>query len=160
MSKSLIAFVIFGALVGLMMPGGRSSSSGAPEATSTTYSAVPVETRVRRSALGHFYVHALVNGQLVRFVVDTGATTVALTPEDAERAGVKIDPSSFEVVGQGAAGPVRGQMVELDSVNLDGKQVNHIRAMVLDGADISLLGQNYLSRIRSVQMAGDEMILR
>jgi predicted aspartyl protease len=32
--------------------------------------------------------------------------------------------------------------------------------MVIDGADISLLGQNYLSQIRSVQMAGDEMILR
>ena len=160
MSKSLVGFVIFGTLVGLMMPGGRSSRSEEPEATSTTYSAVPVETRVRRSQAGHFYVHALVNGQLVRFVVDTGATTVALTPEDAERAGVKVDPSSFEVVGMGAAGPIRGQIVQLDSVNLDGKQVNHLRAMVLDGADISLLGQNYLSRIRSVQMAGDEMILR
>jgi aspartyl protease family protein len=160
MSKGLIAFVIVGTVVGLMMPGGRSSRSTAPEATSTTYSAVPVETRVRRSEAGHFYVHALVNGQLVRFVVDTGATTVALTPGDAERAGVKVDPSAFDVVGMGAGGPVRGQIVQLDSVNLDGKQVNHIRAMVIDGADISLLGQNYLSQIRSVQMAGDEMILR
>jgi aspartyl protease family protein len=160
MSKSLAAFVIFGAVVGLMMPGGRSSRSAAPEATSTTYSAVPVETRVRRSQGGHFYVHALVNGQLVRFVVDTGATTVALTPEDAERVGLKVNPSEFEVVGMGAGGPVRGQLAQLDSVNLDGKQVNHIRAMVIDGADISLLGQNYLSQIGSVQMAGDEMILR
>jgi len=160
MSKALAGFVIFGAVIGLMMPGGRSSSAGAPEATSTTYSAVPVETRVRRSQGGHFYVHALVNGQLVRFVVDTGATTVALTPEDAERIGLKVDPSDFEVIGEGAAGPIRGQMVQLDSVNLDGKQVNHIRAAVLDGAEISLLGQNYLSQIRSVQMAGDEMILR
>ena len=160
MSKTLAAFVIFGSIVGLMMPGGRSSRSAAPEATSTTYSAVPVETRVRRSQGGHFYVHALVNGQLVRFVVDTGATTVALTPDDAERVGLKVDPSSFQVIGEGAAGPIRGQFVQLDSVNLDGKQVNHIRAMVIDGADISLLGQNYLSQIRSVQMAGDEMILR
>ena len=160
MSKSLVAFVIFGSIVGLMMPGGRSSRSAAPEATSTTYSAVPVETRVHRSEAGHFYVHALVNGQLVRFVVDTGATTVALTPDDAERAGIRVDASAFEPIGMGAGGPVRGQMVQLDSVNLDGKQVNHIRAMVIEGADISLLGQNYLSQIRSVQMAGDEMILR
>jgi aspartyl protease family protein len=159
MSKSLVAFVIFGAVVGLMMPG-RSSRSAAPEATSTTYSPVPVETRVQRSAGGHFYVHALVNGQLVRFVVDTGATTVALTPEDAERVGLKINPSEFEVIGEGAAGPIRGQFVQLDSVNLDGKSVNHIRAAVLDGAGISLLGQNYLSQIRSVQMTGDEMVLR
>ncbi|MBV9881608.1 MAG: TIGR02281 family clan AA aspartic protease, partial [Sphingomonadaceae bacterium] len=127
MSKGLIGVVLFGAFIGLLMPGGR-SHSGAPEATSTTYSAVPVETRVHRSEGGHFYVHALVNGQLVRFVVDTGATTVALTPEDAERVGIKLNPSSFEVIGEGAAGPIRGQMVQLDSVNLDGKQVNHIRA--------------------------------
>ena len=160
MSKSVVAFVIFGTVVGLMMPGGRSSRSEEPEASSTTYSAVPVETRVRRSPMGHFYVHALVNGQLVRFVVDTGATTVALTPQDAERAGLKVDASSFVPIGMGADGPLRGQMVQLDSVSLDGKQVNHIRAMVIDGADISLLGQNYLSQIHSVQMAGDEMILR
>jgi aspartyl protease family protein len=64
------------------------------------------------------------------------------------------------VIGEGAAGPIRGQIVQLDSVNLDGKQVNHIRAAVLDGAGISLLGQNYLSQLRSVQMVGDEMILR
>jgi len=159
MSKSLAAFVIFGAVVGLMMPGVRSRSA-APEATSTTYSAVPVETRVRRMENGHFYVHALVNGQLVRFVVDTGATTVALTPDDAERAGIKVDASSFQPIGMGAGGPIRGQEVRLDSLNLDGKQVNHLRAVVIDGADISLLGQNYLSQIRSVQMAGDEMILR
>ena len=160
MSKSLVAFVIFGTVVGLMVPGGRSSRSAAPEATSTTYSAVPVETRVRRMENGHFYVHALVNGQLVRFVVDTGATTVALTPDDAERAGIRVDASSFEPIGMGAGGPIRGQEVRLDSLNLDGKQVNHLRAVVIDGADISLLGQNYLSQIHSVQMAGDEMILR
>lgn len=160
MSKSLAAFVIFGTIIGLMMPGGRSSRSAAPEATSTTYSAVPVETRVRRMENGHFYVHALVNGQLVRFVVDTGATTVALTPEDAARAGIQVNASSFEPIGMGAGGPIRGQEVRLDSLNLDGKQVNHLRAVVIDGADISLLGQNYLSQIRSVQMAGDEMILR
>ena len=160
MSKSLVAFVIFGTVVGLMVPGRHSSRSAAPEATSTTYSAVPVETRVRRMENGHFYVHALVNGQLVRFVVDTGATTVALTPDDAERAGIRVDASSFEPIGMGAGGPIRGQEVRLDSLNLDGKQVNHLRAVVIDGADISLLGQNYLSQIHSVQMAGDEMILR
>jgi len=159
-SKALIGFVIFGTMVGLMMPGGRSSRSSEVAATSTTYSAVPVETRVRRMENGHFYVHALVNGQLVRFVVDTGATTVALTPNDAERAGIRVNASSFAPIGMGAGGPIRGQVVQIDSVNLDGKQVNHIRAVVIDGADISLLGQNYLSQIRSVQMAGDEMILR
>lgn len=122
--------------------------------------AIPVDTHVRRSPNGHFFVTALVNGQPVRFVVDTGATTVALTEEDARRAGVTFDPSSFEVIGQGAAGPIRGEEMHLSSVELDGKERLHVRAVVIEGGDISLLGQTYLSRLNSIQMQGDEMILR
>jgi aspartyl protease family protein len=122
--------------------------------------AIPVDTHVRRSPNGHFFVNALVNGQPVRFVVDTGATTVALTEADARRAGVPFDPASFEVIGQGAAGPIRGEEMHLRSVELDGKERLHVRAVVIEGGDISLLGQTYLSRLNSVQMSGEEMILR
>lgn len=122
--------------------------------------AIPVDTRVRRSPNGHFYVNALVNGQPVRFVVDTGATTVALTVEDARRAGVRFDQASFEVIGRGAAGPIRGEQVHLNSVELDGKERLHVRAAVLEGGDVSLLGQTYLSRLNSIQMQGDQMVLR
>ena len=121
--------------------------------------AIPIPTRVRRAPNGHFFVSALVNGQPVRFLVDTGATTVALTLEDARRAGVAFDPASFEVIGQGAAGPVRGQAMHLRSVELDGKERLHVSAVVIDGGDISLLGQSYLSRLSNVQMRGDEMVL-
>lgn len=122
--------------------------------------AIPIDTHVRRSPNGHFFVTALVNGQPVRFVVDTGATTVALTEEDARRAGVAFDPSKFDVVGVGAAGPIRGEETHLTSVELDGKERLHVRAVVLEGADISLLGQSYLSRLNSVEMSGGEMTLR
>jgi aspartyl protease family protein len=121
--------------------------------------AIPVPTRVRRSPNGHFFVTALVNGQPVRFVVDTGATTVALTVEDARRVGVPFDQASFEVIGQGAAGPVRGQALHLSSVELDGKERLHVGAVVIEGGDISLLGQTYLGRLSNVQMRGDEMVL-
>jgi aspartyl protease family protein len=122
--------------------------------------AIPVETRVRRSPNGHFFVTALVNGQPVRFLVDTGATTVALTVEDARRAGVAFDPASFEVIGEGASGPVRGQEMHLSSVELDGKERLHVGGVVIEGGTTSLLGQSYLSRLSNVQMRGDEMILR
>ena len=85
------------------------------------------------------------NGQPVRFVVDTGATGVALTEEDAKRAGVSFDPASFEHVGQGAAGPIQGQRVNLASIVLDGKERLHVSGAVLQGSDISLLGQLDLS---------------
>jgi aspartyl protease family protein len=122
--------------------------------------AIPIDTHVRRAPNGHYFVTALVNGQPVRFVVDTGATTVALTEEDALRAGVPFDRASFDVIGVGAAGPIRGQELHLSSVELDGKERLHVQAVVIEGGEISLLGQSYLSRLNSVQMSGEEMVLR
>ena len=120
----------------------------------------PVETRIPRQRNGHFYVHATVNGQLIRFLVDTGATTVALTTEDADRIGEKVSPSSFHVVGEGAGGPVRGERVTIESIEIEGKRVENVRGVVLEGLGQSLLGQNYLSRMGSVEMTADEMIIR
>ena len=93
-------------------------------------------------------------------MVDTGATTVALTPEDAERVGIDVDPSNFEEVGRGVSGPVRGQRASIDSVEIGGKRVTDVRGAVIEGADISLLGQSYLSRLREVRISGDTMVLR
>ena len=165
MSKYLLAIVI-----GLAVAGGasrhRSQGAQLPEDPPTVERsadaaghAIPIPTRIRRSPNGHFFVNALVNGQPVRFLVDTGATTVALTVEDARRAGVAFDPASFEIVAQGASGPVRGQALHLSSVELDGKERLHVSALVIEGGDISLLGQSYLSRLSNVQMRGEEMIL-
>ena len=126
--------------------------SGSPEGRS--------ETTLVREGNGHFFTHAEVNGELVRFLVDTGASTVALTVEDAERLGIPVNPATFEVVGEGASGPVRGARVMLDSVDIDGKRVENVRALVLEGSRLSLLGQSYLSRMGEVQMKGDYMVLR
>jgi len=158
MSKGLIFVVIIGAAAGFMLPTGNESApaakvaNGAPEAYR--------ETTLTRAPNGHFYVHATVNGQLVRFVVDTGATSVALTEEDAERVGIKLDPSNYREIGRGASGPVNGQLTRIASIEIEGKRVENIRGAVLQGSDVSLLGQSYLSRLRSVEMSGEEMILR
>ncbi len=160
MSKSLLPFAIMGGLIGVMMPTSRDEAAPvAVRSADANGNAIPIETRIR-SRNGHFYVTALVNGEPVRFVVDTGATGVALTEEDARRAGIRFDRANFAVVGQGAAGPVSGQTVNLRSVELDGKERLHVSGVVLDGAELSLLGQSYLSRLRSVEMRGEEMILR
>ncbi len=159
MTRSLFFVVLIGAGIGFMMPGGRDA---APVAAAADGAAAPIaaETRIRRERNGHFYVHAEVNGELVRFLVDTGATMVALTPEDAERAGVEFNPARFEPVARGASGLVRGQHATIDSVEIDGKRVTNVRGAVIEGADISLLGQSYLSRIGSVEMSEDIMVLR
>jgi aspartyl protease family protein len=136
-------------------PAPRPGSTPAPAARGWA-----AETRLRRSANGHFLTTALVNGQPVEVVVDTGATTIALTEEDARRAGIAVDPATYEVIGSGAGGPLRGAPITITSVSVDGKEVRSISAAVIEGLDVSLLGQTYLSRIGSVSMSGDEMILR
>lgn len=155
MLKPFLAVVALGAGIGFLLPTG----TPAPPAAAT-----PVQpgapTELDRSPGGHFYTDAIVDGTLVHFVVDTGASQVALTIEDARRVGLAFTTDEFTVVGRGASGDVRGKNFVLKSVSVDGKEVTNVRASVLEGLDISLLGQAYLLRIGGVQMAGDHMVLR
>ena len=100
------------------------------------------------------------NGELVRFLVDTGASGVALTVEDAQRIGIPVNPAEFEYIGEGASGPIRGKPIMLHEVDVDGKKVTDVRGAILEGSELSLLGQSYLSRMGEVQMRGDYMVLR
>lgn len=115
---------------------------------------------LQREEDGHFYADAQVNGTPVHFLVDTGATGIALTHEDAQRASIALDPSSEQVVGMGAGGELRGQFVTLDRVNLGLKEVRATRAAVIEGGDRSLLGQSFLSQFGTVEIRGDTMVLR
>lgn len=154
MVRSLAFVIAAGMAIGLAWPTGK------PAAESSQSRGERQETVIEREGNGHFYVHAKVNGQLVRFVVDTGASTVALTPKDAEHAGVKFSRKEFDYIGEGASGPVRGQLVTIDEIDIDGKTVENVRGAVLADSQISLLGQSYLSRMGEVHMRGDYMVLR
>ena len=160
MKYALLVVTVIGIVIGLALPGAKR----APVAAAPAAAAAPVDdpqpTVLDRADNGHFFTVADVNGEPIKFVVDTGATEVALTQDDARRAGIKFDPGQFDVVGTGAGGAVRGQVVELEDVVLDGKRVSGIHAMVLDGLTVSLLGQNYLRRLDSVSISGDKMTLK
>ena len=155
--KALIPVVALGAAIGLLWP---ESQPPAASARPAQPGAPPSEVRIEREGNGHFYVHGEVNGQLARFVVDTGASMVALTMEDAERLGVPFREADFEIVGTGASGAVLGQMVKLDRVVVEGREVRNVSGAVLEGLEISLLGQSFLSQIGTVEMSGEYMILR
>ncbi len=116
----------------------------------------PKETLLERSGGGHFYADVEVNGELVRFLVDTGASGVALTERDAKRVGLDFHSGEYEQVGMGASGAVRGKFVTLDKVSLDGKAAHKIEGAILEGSEVSLLGQNYLGRF-SIEIRGDTM---
>lgn len=166
--RLLIFAILFGAAIGLILP--RGAPGPADPAQVATISASPlaqtrsangVETILERRPDGHFYVDAMVNGQLVHFVVDTGASMVALTAEDARRVGFNFSPADFTVVGRGASGDVRGIPLELDSVAIGNNEARGVRAAIIaDGLDVSLLGQSFLSRIGSVTIRDDRMFLK
>lgn len=170
MRYALLGVMAAGIVIGLALPvapprpvravaavPARPAAAPAPERRQAD---PPRETILERGANGHFVAFADVNDEPVRFVVDTGATVVALTMDDARRAGVAFDPGQFTEVGQGASGPLHGQEVVLNAVTLDGKRMEDVHALVLDGLGVSLLGQNYLRRLDTVSIAGDTMTLR
>jgi aspartyl protease family protein len=160
MKAAFFVVIALGILIGIMLPGGKPKAAPPAALAAVATADQPRETVLEREDNGHFFTVADVNGEPIKFVVDTGATTVALTQDDARRAGVKFDPGSFDVVGSGASGAVRGAEVMLDDVVLDGKRVSGIHALVLDGLTISLLGQNYLRHLDSVSISGDKMTLK
>lgn len=164
MRIALLLMIAGGTAIGLSLPRGAPQAPRAAAATAAPVAdpdgARPRETVIRRDGNGHFYAFANVNHEPIRFVVDTGATTVALTQEDARRAGVTFDPARFMTVGRGAGGAVAGQAVMIDEIELDGKRVGPLRAVVLAGLGVSLLGQSYLRQIDSVAISNDEMRLR
>ena len=170
-TRFLIGTVVLGLVVGFAAPhSDRAPVSASAEserdasAPSTQHSAKPearVDTVINRSDDGHFYVDAEVNGQLVHFVVDTGATSVALTLADAQRVGIPVSPEHFEVVARGASGDVRGQEININRIAIDQKKVYDAHGLVLDtGLDVSLLGQSFLSKVGTVLIEGDKMTLR
>ncbi len=109
---------------------------------------------------GHYHLTAEVNGTAIRFVIDTGASSIALGPRDAERIG--IDPENLAYIGeaQTANGTVETAPVNLDSVTIGDIRDESVPAVVLR-ADLeqSLMGMSYLSRFARVSIEGNRLIL-
>lgn len=156
MQKTFFLVVAAGAGIGLMWPSGQAPSF--PTAAKADGGAG--ETVLKRRYNGHFYVDADVNGELVNFVVDTGAFGVILPVETARRLNIPFSESEFEIIGSGASGPVRGKTITLAKVSVDGKEVRNVSGAIAEGLDVPLLGQTYLSRLSSVEMSGEYMRLQ
>jgi aspartyl protease family protein len=111
-----------------------------------------------RSPDGHFYADAQVNGARIEFMVDTGATTVALTREDAQRAGIQL--GSERALARGVGGTVEIIPVTVDRIAIGSLEARQVRAAVVDDLEVSLLGQSFLSQVGSVEIRDNRMVLR
>lgn len=114
----------------------------------------------RRASDGHYRLTLGINGTPVRFLVDTGATDMVLTMQDAQRAGLAREDLRFVGRAVTANGMVQTAPVTLETVELGGIVDRNIPAQV-SGGDMpgSLLGMRYLSRFAEVTMAGDTLTL-
>ena len=109
---------------------------------------------------GHFLVDARVNGELLRFMVDTGASSIYLTPADAARLGWPPQRLDFSERYDTAAGEVRAAPVTLRSLRIGQLEFYDLPASVGEAAgNLSLLGMSFLKRFESYEVRGDTLIL-
>lgn len=117
--------------------------------------------RFTRAADGHFYATARINAVDVRFLVDTGASMVALSIDDADRVGILVGDRDFTAAASTAHGDTLIAPVTIDRIEIGGTSIERVDAAVIDGyRGTSLLGQTYLSRFWNVSITGDVMTLR
>jgi aspartyl protease family protein len=116
---------------------------------------------LRADPRGHFLGEAVVNGRRVDVIVDTGATSVALTDETARRLGIHPAASAYNVPIATANGMARAAMVRLSEIRLGGVTVRNVDALVAqrDALGINLLRMSFLSRLSKFEMAHGQLVL-
>jgi aspartyl protease family protein len=149
---ALFATIGAGVAIGLLWPTPQRSSASPAKESGT-------EVVIERSSDHHYYTDAAVNGHSVHFMIDTGASETALTEADARTIGLQVDPSKYEVIGDGASGLVRGQFVQLKSIDVNGIRQKDAQAVIVPGASVSLLGQPFLEKIDEIVIRQGEMRL-
>ncbi len=110
---------------------------------------------------GHFLVDAVVNGVAIEFLVDTGASTVILTPADARRLGFEPVYLEFTERFQTANGVIEGAPVTLQEMRIGELELDDVDSTVVRSQiSKSLLGMTFLSRLDSYEVVENRLILR
>ena len=133
----------------------------AGEVTGTNEQRVVGDTlRIRQSADGHFWANATVNELPVRFLIDSGATTTAMTLRTAKTAGIEISNSPFPVILSTANGSVEAQRGLIQSLQIGSMVAKDLPVVVAEEfGDANVIGMNFLSQLKSWRVEGREMIM-
>jgi aspartyl protease family protein len=118
------------------------------------------EVRIRQAPDGHFWVTAEMNGEPVRFLVDSGATTTSISRDTAERAG--IEPSrGFQAMVQTANGVVMVDRGRAESLKVGSIERDNVAVHISDAfGDLNVIGMNFLSSLSGWSVEGRTLVLR
>lgn len=116
---------------------------------------------IARDSRGHFSTDGRVDGRRIGFMVDTGASVVALTASSAAQIGIRPSRSDYNAPVATANGVVKAARARLASVDIGGLEVRDVEAMILPDNVLSenLLGLSYLSRLRRFEYSGGRLVL-
>ncbi|MBV8836531.1 MAG: TIGR02281 family clan AA aspartic protease [Alphaproteobacteria bacterium] len=134
------------------------AAAPAPQQTQTSnYRTVTVQS----DRQGHFQVEGSVDGRRLDFMVDTGATVVALRERDAGKLGIFPAARDFTGVSSTANGIVRVAPVRLSSLEVNGIRIYDVNAVIIPdhALSVNLLGMSFLSRVRRFEMANGRLVM-
>lgn len=149
----ILGWLLVGGLVWWVMDGQLQ-----PNAHLAKVSGSQQEVVLKRGMDGHYSAPGFINGQPVHFLVDTGATQVAIPDPVAQRLALPLGPVSQ---ARTANGVIATRITRLDQVSLGGLTAHDVSGSILPDMpdDAVLLGMSYLSRF-DVSIRGDEMVIR
>jgi aspartyl protease family protein len=167
--RNVLVFAVFSLVVAGIVP--RIYVNGnAPIAARATTATAPAQpdpvnygrtVTIQADSRGHFRIDGDIDGRRMDFMVDTGASVIALRESDASRLGIHPSDRDYSARVKTANGSVRGAPVRLERVEIGGLTVRQVNALVLpdDALSENLLGLSYLSRLRRFEYSNGRMVL-
>jgi len=155
MGRLFAWIAVIGVMVGLTALF-QAFTPGQQQLMETVGSDGKLAVELRRGRGGHYRAEGQINGHPIGFLVDTGATDVAISDKTARSMGLEFGP---EIVVMTAAGPVKAWVSRLDTVNIGHLRRNNVRATITPGlgAD-ALLGMSFLKHF-SLQQKDDTLVI-
>lgn len=142
--------------LGAGLPGLRPAADPAPAVS------LMAMTEIKGGQNGHYFISAAINTHSIKALLDTGASAVALSYEDADTVGLHPHNLTYDVGVSTANGVVKAARVRLDRVEVDNVRVDNVDALVLpEGAlNGTLLGMSFLSKLSSFKSENGTLTLK
>ena len=132
----------------------------APAAANSAY--YGREVRLPADVNHQYFVTAAVNHRPASFLVDTGASYVALRDSDARAANIYVSWADYKHVVRTANGETKAALIDIDLIEIDGIRIENVKAFILPDEQLAmnLLGMSFLSKLESVEQRGRELVLK